>query len=177
MIPGLSSDGSQRRPVRRGSASRDVLSDMDGYGGIVLMTRLATFAEMLFPDVELTRIERDGDHALDRFTCQIYTRSHEYQLATCAGIVSLSAQALDSTASEPTLLAEVEVNDESALETLRACVSAVETISAMKERKSVGGLLTLRKLIDEALAGSHVQVLRFDHVRVSAFAGQSHFRG
>jgi hypothetical protein len=120
---------------------------MDGYGAVSIMARIAAFAEMLC-NAETTPVERNVDDAVDRFTCQIFAHRCQYELTSAGGIVSLHAQALDSTATEPTLIVEVGVTDERSMDTLRACVSALEMISVARDQKNVAGLRMLQHVLD-----------------------------
>jgi hypothetical protein len=128
---------------------------MDGYGAISIMARIQCFAETLF-NAERTSIERGGDAAFDCWKCQIFTRWHAYEVTSAGGIVCPHAQVLDSMANEPTLIAEVQTVDERSMATLRACISALETISELRQTKNVAGLRMLQHLIAEALGGPRI---------------------
>jgi hypothetical protein len=106
---------------------------------------------MLSEGAESTAVERDADAGYDAFRCEIFSHTNHFVLASGAGLVRLSVQALDSHEEEPLLLAEVESSDEHALETLRALVSAAEGLSAMKARQDHAGLRMLRRMIDQSL--------------------------
>jgi hypothetical protein len=88
-----------------------LVTRMDGYGAISIMAKIQCFAETLF-SAESTVIERDADAAFDCWKCQVFTRWHAYELASAGPVIGLYAQPLDSAATEPTLITEVEVTDE-----------------------------------------------------------------
>jgi hypothetical protein len=58
---------------------------------------------------------------------------------------------LDSHEECPVLLVEVEAASEHAADALRAAVSCVELLSAMRERRDFAGLRALRRMIDGSL--------------------------
>jgi hypothetical protein len=124
---------------------------MDGYYSVQIMARLATFAEMLSEGAESTQIERAGDASADAFTCEIFTRRNHFSLSSCGGLVRINVQSLDSHEETSELLVEVEASHERSIETLRAIVSSVEAISAMKARQDFAGLRALRRMIDQSL--------------------------
>jgi hypothetical protein len=124
---------------------------MDGYFSAALLARIATFAEVIFPGAESTPVVRGSDAPLDAFTCEIFTNRNHFTLTSCAGLVRLYVQPLDSHEECPVLLVEVEAVYEHSADTLRAGVAVVETLAAMRDRQDHGGLRTLRRLIDDAL--------------------------
>jgi hypothetical protein len=130
---------------------------MDDRGAVELMARVQCFTEVLF-GAECSAIERHGDDDPSHFECQIWTRWHQYELQSTAGLVRLCAQALDSTASDPTLIVEVQTVDERSMATLRGCIAALETISQLRQTKNVAGLRMLQRVLSEALGVPDVRV-------------------
>jgi hypothetical protein len=124
---------------------------MDGYASAALMARISTFCEVLLDGAEITQIERAGDASADAFTCEIFTRRNHFSLSSSGGLVRISVQSLDSREETSELLVEVEASHERSIETLRAVVSAVESIAAMKARQDHAGLRALRRMIDQSL--------------------------
>ena len=123
---------------------------MDDRGAVELMAKVQCFAETLF-GAECTQIERGGDDAFSHFGCQIFTRWHQYELQATGGLVRLCAQTLDSTASDPSLVVEVETVDECSMATMRACIAGLEMIAELRQTRNVAGLQMLQKTICEAL--------------------------
>jgi len=115
------------------------------------MAKLATFAEVLWSDVESTQITRGGDDHFDNYGCEIFTKHHCFELRSAGGHVRLFAASLDSL-TESTMLAEVAAIDPNALSTLRTVLAATESIAEMKDAKNTGGMTMLRHMIDDVLA-------------------------
>lgn len=124
---------------------------MDGYYSAALLARICAFGEMICPAAETSQITRDGSAPLDSFECEIFTARNHFTLTSCAGLVRLYVQGLDSREECSVLLVEVEAVSEHSADTLRAAVACVETLSAMRERHDHGGLRALRRMIDGAL--------------------------
>ena len=124
---------------------------MDEHSSVVLMAKLATFAEVLWSDVESTQITRGGDDHFDNYGCEIFTKHHCFELRSAGGHVRLFAASLDSL-TESTMLAEVAAIDPNALSTLRTVLAATESIAEMKDAKNTGGMTMLRHMIDDVLA-------------------------
>ena len=79
------------------------------------------------------------------------------RLQSTAGLVRLCAETLDSTADDPALIVEVQTVDGRSMATLRGCVSALETISELRQTRNLAGLRMLQHVLDEALGSSGVQ--------------------
>jgi hypothetical protein len=124
---------------------------VDEHSSVVLMAKLATFAEVLWSDVESTQITRGGDDHFDNYGCEIFTKHHCFELRSAGGHVRLFAASLDSL-TESTMLAEVAAIDPNALSTLRTVLAATESIAEMKDAKNTGGMTMLRHMIDDVLA-------------------------
>jgi hypothetical protein len=124
---------------------------VDEHSSVVLMAKLATFAEVLWSDVESTQIPRGGDDHFDNYGCEIFTKHHCFELRSAGGHVRLFAASLDSL-TESTMLAEVAAIDPNALSTLRTVLAATESIAEMKDAKNTGGMTMLRHMIDDVLA-------------------------
>jgi hypothetical protein len=123
---------------------------VDDRGAVELMARVQCFAETLF-NAECTQIERHEGDDLSHFQCQIYTRWHQFELQSTAGLVRLHAQALDSTTDDPTLIVEVQTVDERSMATLRGCIAGLEMVAELRQTKNVAGLRMLQRVICEAL--------------------------
>ena len=123
---------------------------MDDRGAVELMARVQCFAEVLLR-CGISAIERRGDDDPSHFECQIWTRWHQYELQATAGLVRLCAQALNSTASDPSLIVEIQTVGERGMATLRGCIAALETISELRQTKNVAGLQMIQRAICEAL--------------------------
>jgi hypothetical protein len=96
-------------------------------------------------------IERHGGDDPSHFESQIWTRWHQYELQSTAGLVLLCAQALDSTADDPAMIVEVQTVGERSMTTLRGCIAALETISELRQTKNIAGLQMIQRAISEAL--------------------------
>jgi hypothetical protein len=108
---------------------------------IEIMARAATFAEAVLGsnNVEATRIERDGDAPFGHFTCTVWGRFYQFELRSAGPSVQLFISALDERSAEQTLLCEVLSRDQNALPTLRALITAVESLGEMRSRKDTAG--------------------------------------
>jgi hypothetical protein len=125
---------------------------MDGHASVVIMSKLAAFAEVLFGhDAETTQIVRGGDDHFDNYSCEIYTRHHCFELQSAGGHVRLFAASLDSLA-DSTMLAEVQAIDPHALSTLRTVLATTEALAEMRDQKNTAGMVMLRHMVDDALA-------------------------
>ena len=123
---------------------------MDDRGAVELMAKVQCFAETLF-GAESTQIERGGDDAFSHFRCAIFTRWHEYELQATGGLVTLCAQTLDSRDEQSTPIVEVETTGERSMATMRACISALEALSELREQKNTAGLQMLQRALCAAL--------------------------
>ena len=136
--------------------------DTERHQSIELMARLCTFCEVVLgAGTETTAITRSGDAPFGCFETEIFARFNHFTLRSAGKCVQLFVQSLDDHGEEQTLLTEVLSSDEHALATLRTIVSALEALAEMKARKNSAGLLTIQKIVDEALVSSHVQLRRW----------------
>ncbi len=124
---------------------------MHGHASVVIMSKVAAFAEILWNDVETTQITRGQDDHFDNYGCEIYTKHHLFELRSAGGHVRLFAASLDSL-TESAMLCEVAAIDPNALSTLRTVLAATESIAELKEQKNTGGMTMLRHMIDDVLA-------------------------
>ena len=106
---------------------------------------------MICPGAESTQITRDGTAPSDAFECEIFTSRNHFTLTSVAGLVRLYVQSLDSREEYPILLAEVEAANERNTDTLRAAVSCVEVLAAMRERGDFAGIRALRRMLNNTL--------------------------
>ena len=141
------------RTMRIPTRGRGLTGDfvVDGYFSAELLARISTFAEMLYPGTESTQITRDASAPPESFECEVFTRKNHFTMTSLAGLVRLYFEPIDSREEFPVLLVEVEAANENSADTLRAAVSCVELLGAMRERNDRGGLRALSRLIDGAL--------------------------